>query len=443
MEFFPNSIIMLIAEFAMLFPANNFAYFEGFMLSYMLLGKTRKCVTNVAEVCFWVDKHIASWERFLSEYNWSSFDIQEKLLSIIKEKLSKSMLIHGAYLAVVDTTLVGKVKGKMPGVQKWHDSSGNPDRGHKILGHHWAIVGLIGCGFIGGKVIQICFPLLATIISGKKNPVGFIVSETGQAEPMTFWDSVCPLVVKLVHMLGKPVRVVADAYFAKAPFITRMLADGIHVVTRMRHDAVAWDDPAPLPEGKKRRGRKSKNPPKGKSWKIADLLKVFPLEAVSATIYGKIKKMQVVSRDMWIRGVESQKVRVVVVKGSGKAFILMSTDLTLNAAQIIEIYAARFSIETSIRDLKQNFGMGDYQCTSHKGILRYVGLALIGFCLWKLALLGEDSELIEDKKAPASFARVSRTVRGKVIQGLIRKSAQNGNFQNTTTLPYEVSRMIV
>jgi hypothetical protein len=34
------------------------------MLGYMLLGQTRKCVTNLARVCFFVDRHISSWERF-------------------------------------------------------------------------------------------------------------------------------------------------------------------------------------------------------------------------------------------------------------------------------------------------------------------------------------------------------------------------------------------
>ena len=44
--------------------------------------------------------------------------------------------------------------------------------------------------------------------------------------------------------------------------------------------------------------------------------------------------------------------------------ILVSTDLSLTAAQIIEIYAARFSLEIAIRDLKQHFGFEDYQATT-------------------------------------------------------------------------------
>lgn len=48
------------------------------------------------------------------------------------------------------------------------------------------------------------------------------------------------------------------------------------------------------------------------------------------------------------------------MKGKKEPVILLCTDLTLQAVQIIEIYAARFSIEIAIRDLKQNFGFGDF-----------------------------------------------------------------------------------
>jgi len=32
----------------------------------------------------------------------------------------------------------------MIGVQKWRQHNGNPDDGNYIIGHHWAIAGLIG-----------------------------------------------------------------------------------------------------------------------------------------------------------------------------------------------------------------------------------------------------------------------------------------------------------
>lgn len=443
--FFPSNVLELISLFSPCFGANHFNYFQGFMLGYMLLGQTRKCVTNIAQVCFFVDRHVASWERFLATYPWSMSEIQKRVLGLIQEEIKDKLLIHGAYLAWLDTSLIGKVKGKMIGVQKWHDHSGNPDRGDHLIGHHWALAGLVGFSAIGAVTSAIYFPLLANLISGQINPLGFVVNAAGQARVMDFWSTVCPLMAQLHVMLGpQPMRVVADAFFAKASFINWMLSLGIHVVTRMRKDAVGWDDPEPIQEGIKRRGRKPKHPPKGRKWKLAGLLKSFPAETLTATVYGKLRTFQVVCRDLWITGVESQRVRVVVIKNRSEPFILLSTNLNLSATQIIEIYGLRFGAELAIRDLKQHFGLGDYQCTTPLAILRYVGLALVGFCLWRLTLLKEQkAESLHDNNAPLSFTRISRSLRSVVMQGIFQKSAQHADLHNFEPLPKELARMIV
>ncbi len=77
----------------------------------------------------------------------------------------------------------------------------------------------------------------------------------------------------------------------------------------------------------------------------------FSPETVTVRIYGKPRELKAVCRDIWIRGVESQKARVVIVKAKGTPIILMTTDLTLDAEQSIEIYGRRFGAELAIRDL--------------------------------------------------------------------------------------------
>lgn len=261
---FPPSIITYLALFAPAFSANNFQYFRGFVLAGMLLGHTRKCVTTIARVCFFVDRHVSSWERFLSQYQWDLNEVRSRLVCLLTGHLGAKLLVCGAYLAWVDTTLVSKGKGQMPGVQKWHDHSGNPDRGSHLIGQHWALAGLLGATCLHQQWIALCFPLLANLIPGHINPFGLIVNPEGVARAMTFWDAVCPLVTPLCHLLGKPpLRVVADAYCCKAPFINAMLALPVHVITRMRRDAVGWDDPVPeplLPPSKKKRGKKPTKP---------------------------------------------------------------------------------------------------------------------------------------------------------------------------------------
>jgi len=71
----------------------------------------------------------------------------------------------------------------------------------------------------------------------------------------------------------------------------------------------------------------------------------------------------------------------VVVKGIKNPVLFVSTDLSLSAKAIIEIYSSRFSIEIAFRDLKHHFGFGDYQTTSAIGIFRFVHLCCISLNL--------------------------------------------------------------
>jgi hypothetical protein len=47
---FPTTIINYIGAFASAFAANNFIYFRGFVLGFLLLGQTRKCVQTSLEL---------------------------------------------------------------------------------------------------------------------------------------------------------------------------------------------------------------------------------------------------------------------------------------------------------------------------------------------------------------------------------------------------------
>jgi hypothetical protein len=78
--------------------------------------------------------------------------------------------------------------------------------------------------------------------------------------------------------------------------------------------------------------------------KLANLLKTSTPQLITIYTYGKLVRVAAVTRDMWLRDIH-QRIRVVVVEGIHEPIILISTDLTLSAAEIIEIYGSRFSIE--------------------------------------------------------------------------------------------------
>jgi len=422
-NFSPSLLVGYFEAFREAFNLPSYSYFKAFVWAFMLIPG-RKRVTDIANVCFFMKKHVSSFERFLSEHKWSMHQVIASLVSLLLSQLMDRLMVHGAFLLAEDTTFASKPSKKMPGVQRWKDYSSNPDRGGYIIGHNWSILGLLSPFF--GR--WLCFPIIARLISGKNNPSLFVSTPKG-LRPANFWDVTVSNVLYAWELLGRrPLRVVVDAYFATANFIKPLMRKGIAVISRLRKNAVGWDD-APEYSG---RGRPRK---KGKQWKLAELLKAFNPEFINVHIYGKDRQVAAVTRDVWMRNIP-KKVRVVVIEGIKEPVILVCTDLSLTTAQIIEIYAARFSLEIAIRDLKQHFSFGDYQSTTSIAINRFVQLCCTAFCIWKLMLLPKNaSTWLDDIKPTAitesafSFARARRGLRRFVIKRIFLNSALSPDFK--------------
>jgi Transposase DDE domain len=313
--------------------------------------------------------------------------------------------------------------GTALGVQKWKDHSDNADRGACLIGHHWNLVGLIS----QWETRWLCWPLVMRLVPGLKGARQWLVGDA--VEVMSFWDAAIAAILEVTRCLGEAsVRVVADAFYSKAPFLNELVARGIDVLSRLRKDAVGWDDPEPPPPGK--RGRK---PRYGRKWTLATLLTQATPTRERLILYGTLTEVVFVVRDVWLRDV-AQKVRGVVLEGAKEPILLVCTDLALSALQIIEISGARFSIELTIRDLKQQFGLGDYQCTTTLAILRFVHLACLAFCLWRLTLIESlkagwlqvTSSRVSLPEAPLSFQRVRRALRAWATREIIFANATPG-----------------
>jgi DDE superfamily endonuclease len=420
--FFPAQTLSLLQVFAPCFTAPSLAYFQSYVWALMVV-EGRKCLTRLARCAFFHQRHLSSWERFLAEHRWSLTAVTERLVRLVVERLGAQLQVHGAYLVGTDTTLVAKTTKRMLGVQKWKDHSDNADRGAYLVGHHWNLVGLLS----RWDTRWLCWPLVMRLVPGLKGARQWIVGDT--ITPMSFWDAAIAAILEVTRGLGKAsVRVVADAFYAKAPFLNGLRARGIDVISRLRKDAVGWDDPEPQPPRK--RGRK---PRYGRQWPLASLLTAEPPTRERLTLYGKLTEVVFVVRDVWLREV-AQKVRGVVLEGAKEPVLLVSTDLALSALQIIELYGARFSIELTIRDLKQYFGLGDYQCTTTLAILRFVHLACVALCVWRLALLEHleagwlqvTAARVSLPEAPLSFQRVRRALRAWATRQVILANASPG-----------------
>ena len=420
--FFPPQTWPLLHVFAPCFTAPSFVYFRAYVWALMVV-EGRKCMTRLARCAFFHPRDLSSWERFLAAHRWSLTAVTARLITLGVATLGNQLQVHGAYWLGTDTTLVAKTATRMVGVQKWKDHRDNADRGASLVGHHWNLVGLIspwGTRWLG-------WPLVMRLVPGLQGARPGLVGDA--VTPMSFWDAAMAALLEVTRGLeAAAVRVVADAFYSKAPCLNGLRARGIDVISRLRKDAVGWDDPEPQPPGK--RGRK---PRYGRKWPLATLVTAETPTRDRLPLYRKLTEVVFVVRDVWLRDV-AQKVRVVVLEGAKEPLILVSTDLALSALQIIEISGARCSRELTIRDLKQPFGLGDYQCTTTLALLRFVPLACLALCVWRLALLEHleagwlqvTSARVSLPEAPLSCQRVRRALRAWATRQIILANATPG-----------------
>lgn len=171
----------------------------------------------------------------------------------------------------------------------------------------------------------------------------------------------------LVVVMGKRCLLMLDAYFAVGPVFKILKkvvdADGqrlVHIVTRAKSNAVAYGDPPPETGG---RGRPRKYGPKLK------LMAMFESQAVAfeqtvIELYGCCKTVSFLCLDLVWKPV-GEKIRFVLVMDGPERFILMCSDLTLSAPDIVRAYSLRFKIEVSFKVLKHLMGTFYYRFWTH------------------------------------------------------------------------------
>lgn len=379
--YIPIEIIRILLCLKDCFPCvTTHNYFIGYVWC-LLTVYGRKTSRNIHGHCFFFRKDVSGWCRFLSEYKWDYNKVIERMYRWILEQFKDELIVNGAVQACYDTSLIAKSSKKILGIQKWNNHSGNPDAGEYLTGHHWGILGVVG----KIKTRYITFLISFRLVTGKISNCQWKCTPDGQISPLKIWDVSHAQIFQLNKWIKQDnlgLRVVEDAYFANKPNIQPLIDEGINVITRLRTDGIGRFDPEPQRE--KKRGPKPKY---GKQIKVRDIWKTCEHEILKVSVYGKEQTKEVAVAELWVLKL-SKKVKVVVFKGNnGKLIILISTDLSLSASQIIEIYGSRFSIEMAIRDIKQHLGFEDYQHHSLFPALRFLHIVGVTYNIGKAVLI--------------------------------------------------------
>jgi hypothetical protein len=262
---------------------------------------------------------------------------------------------QGRLAVAVDQVFIEKSGKETYGLAKfWNGSQGRAQEGLEASG-----IALINVD------TKTAFPLFALqtlpqdeIVSTLNNP---------DATRMDFYTHIMQEQLPKIQKAFPCVKhVVADALFSGKKFVTGIQKIGFHVVSKLRSDANLRSLKF---EKSKGRGR-----PKKYGYKI---------DVNDSTDFDFVRKIDETTTmfvaNLYSRNLE-QAIRVVRLEHKHKnktiVRLLYSTDLTLSAQEIVDIYAARYQIEFIFRDGKQFTGLTEGQARSKEKIHNHINASL-------------------------------------------------------------------
>jgi hypothetical protein len=259
--------------------------------------------------------------------------------------LFRPFLVNDRLVVLADGFKAPKEGQRMPGVKSLHQESGNNSKPEHIMGHSLQALSLL-VHSAGGQVAAV--PLTSRIHEG-------VVFSNRDCK--TLLDKVVALLLCVTLVLKRPVVMVADAYYASGKVIRPLLKQGHHLVSRAKSNAVAYL-PAPKADSSKP-GR-----PKiyGKKVKLKDLAAdLGSFTSAPSPVYGEsdvIVQYRVL--DLIWKPV-GHLVRFVIVHHPQRGTIfLLSTDLSMQALEILELYGYRFKIELGFKQAVHVIGTYGY-----------------------------------------------------------------------------------
>jgi DDE superfamily endonuclease len=295
----------------------------------------------------------------------------------------------------IDDTPTPRYGPLVQGAGIHHNPTPGPAGAPYVYGHIWVVLGLLAVHPTWGVI---ALPLLARMYVRAKDLSG--INPKHRPEFHTKLE----LAVELLRWArtwlrytGKPLWVVVDGAYAKAPFLKPAMALGMTVVSRLRKDAALWTVPGPRAPGQRGRPRiygasrieLAKRAGQRRGWTTG-----------SFVLYGQwVRKRYKTFEATWKPA--GGLIRVVLVAEPTGWVAFFCTDVTASVAEILTAVADRFALETAFRDGKEVVGAGQQH-------VRFVWASIGAFhlCLWTFTMTEawawgrSEEELVDRAESP-------------------------------------------
>lgn len=300
----------------------------------------------------------------------------DKISTQLLKTVITPLVKHSQRLTLaLDDTPTQRYGSHIQGAGIHHNPTPGPAGSPHVYGHVFVVLGLLVKHKAWGVI---ALPLLARLyvrkidlpkIDPKHRPA--FRTKLDMGVELLSWAS------SLRKSLGKPIWVVADGAYAKAPFLKPAMALGMTVVSRLRKDAALWSVPPSPRKGQRGRPRiygadrinLAKRGGQRRGWTTDRF-----------DLYGKpTSKRYKTFLATW--GPVGGVIRVVLVDESAGWIAFFCTDISASVADILTTVADRFSLEITFRDCKEIVGAGQQQ-------VRFVWANVGAFhmCLWTFTM---------------------------------------------------------
>ena len=182
-----------------------------------------------------------------------------------------------------------------------------------------------------------------------------------------------------------------DSWYMKKPFISPLLKHQIHCVGQIRKDSTLFLPPEPAT---RKRGRPPKYGPKLSFQRVTEL---FKLESFSLPAWGQKRTFEFYFFQAKTRFLDGLLCNCVWCRFSTDDkspttwHLILSTDTSLGAIEIITYYAKRWSVEPAFNDIKNTFGLAKAWQQTKKAFARWRCLICIayGICSYCSLFFGQ------------------------------------------------------
>lgn len=376
------SFSAFLMSFHKCFSQPTYESFKDLAIGWILTPGKKTVANIIRTLGTCARKSHDAYQDFFSKNKWNCDDVNKTLFSMLLMKLIPSgnkILLGG------DDTLSKHCGKKIFGIGIFRDPVRSTAKHVSYTrAHNWVVLYLIFKVPIL-KNTYIAFPICSRLRpkqkTSKKKQKGRRVTPKTDQTMVDLMKEMVELVIGWIP--GREFKLVTDGAYA---CLLGKLPEAVELVSKIRKDAKLFEPPAPhvpgLPGRPRKKGERLPSPEQ-----VAQSNEI-EWESITVTIYGKNVTLSYFTyQGLWYHVSKTDLIKILIVrdpKGHYEDHYYFTDDLDMPIKHMLEVIAARWSVEVANKEAKQMMGMEDPQARVEKAVKRQAPLAMMLLSLVKL-----------------------------------------------------------